>query len=85
MTDLTERCDPDQVTGAQARAAHVTYLLVIEQRSITTAEIMERTGLTTPEAVWHMMNNLSRGRVPVYNPAPGTWALLRDDIQAMFE
>lgn len=86
MTDFGERCEPDQVVGAQARAAHVTYIMVIERRTLTTAEIMERTGLTTSEAVWHMMNNLSRGRVPVYSPTPGTWALLgANDCRALFE
>ncbi|MBP8055186.1 MAG: hypothetical protein KA314_05060 [Chloroflexi bacterium] len=76
MTDLTDRCEPDQVTGAQARAAHITYRLVVERRAFTTEEIMEETGIRSVQGVHALMNNLSCGRVPVYNPAPGKWSIV---------
>lgn len=77
MTNLLiEQCEPDQVTGAQARAAHVTYLLMVERRAMTTDEIMEKTGIRSIQGVHRLMNNLSCGRVPVYSPAPGTWSIV---------
>lgn len=86
MTDLIEQGSPEQIEGGQARAAHVTYCLMVEKRTLTTAEIMERTGLTSRQAVWSLMNNLSRGRVPVYSPTPGTWALLGvNECRGLFE
>lgn len=85
MTDLTERCDAEQVTGAQARAAHVTYLMLVERRSFSTSEIMEATGIRSVQGVHRLMDNLSCGRVPVYSPEPGRWAVLDSRLTVLFE
>ncbi len=76
MSDMTDRGNPDQVIGAQARAAHVTYLLMVERRSMSSAEIMETTGIRSMQGVYRLMNNLSSGRVPIYSPSPGQWSIL---------
>lgn len=58
----------------QAKAALATYLLMMYEE-MTTAEICRHTGITTRQGVLYLMDNLSSGGVPVYQPTPGRWAI----------
>ena len=60
----------------QGRAALVTYLLM-KRESMTTRQLVEVTGITGA-AVRSMMDNLSVAGVPVYKPAYGEWAILKE-------
>lgn len=60
----------------QARAARATYLLMLHG-SVSTARLVDELGYGDGHGVWHLMNNLSQGGVPVFQPQPGTWCILR--------
>lgn len=61
----------------QARASKVTWLLV-NRGELTTADIMDATGLSDVGSRY-LMDNLSLGGVPFWKPGPGRWRLLRED------
>lgn len=66
----------------QARASKVTWLLV-NQGELTTADIVNATGLSDVGARY-LMDNLSLGGVPFWKPGPGRWRLLRDDDELVY-
>jgi hypothetical protein len=47
---------------------------------MTTRELMESLGVTK-QGVYALMDNLTLGGVPVYQPGLGLWTLLRDEKQ----
>lgn len=59
----------------QSRAARATYLLMLH-REMHTAALVEALGYEDRHGVFHLMNNLSLGGVPVYQPQVGYWAIL---------
>lgn len=62
----------------QARAARITYLMVLRGR-LTAEEIREMTGIQSRRGALRLMDNISLGRVPVYQPEPGVWEILPSD------
>ena len=65
----------------QARAGKVVYVLLTSRdRRITVARVMEIAGYRSSEGVRQLMQKISSGGVPVYQPEPSVWALLDDDM-----
>jgi len=69
----------DEKLTAQSRAAKATYLLMIRQ-SMRTAELKEALGFSSYAGIYPLMDNLSAGGVPVYQPVIGHWALNRERL-----
>lgn len=60
--------------AAQAKAARATFLLMTRGQ-MRTAELMEELGYQSTEGVRLLMNNVSLGHVPIWNPDRGVWAI----------
>lgn len=72
---MTEK--PEDILGLspQSRAARVAYVIYFRGR-LTNEQIKDLTGIGSRSGIHRLMNNLSLGRVPVYQPEDGVWALL---------
>ncbi len=65
--------DESSLVG-QAKAARATFLLMT-RGPMRTAELMEELGYQSTEGVRFLMNNISLGHVPIWNPDRGVWAV----------
>ena len=65
----------------QGRSAKVVFvMLVSREKRITVERVMEIAGYRSREGVRQLMEKISAGGVPIYQPEPGVWAILDDDV-----
>lgn len=65
----------------QGRSAKVVYVLMTSRdKRITVERVMEIAGYRSREGVRQLMEKISAGGVPIYQPEPSVWAVLDDGI-----
>lgn len=63
----------------QGRSAKVVYVMLKSRdKRITVERVMEIAGYRSREGVRQLMEKISAGGVPIYQPEPSVWALLED-------
>lgn len=74
----------EECLTAQARAGKATYLLMM-YGPLTAKDLSDRLGYRHHHSIQLLLDNLSLGAVPVYEPQPGLWDILRDEpLQELF-
>ncbi len=65
----------------QGRSAKVVFVMLTSRdKRITVERVMEIAGYRSREGVRQLMEKISAGGVPIYQPEPSVWAILGDSI-----
>ena len=66
----------------QGRSAKVVFVMLTSRdKRITVERVMEIAGYRSREGVRQLMEKISAGGVPIYQPEPSVWASVEDRSQ----